>query len=131
MDIETKTDLGRPPLEIITPLSVFHMHPGLSIQPTHPKQNCTHWKISSAFLLYFIISCSAFCLLPLEMYCLTRVRRLFYFSFSYTFHFNHVESVNFLFTCLLEEPGNLGQMEEQDMFRQRNWCGRAGNWEMA
>lgn len=35
--------------------------------------------MSSAFALYFIISCSAFCLLTYEMYCLTRVRQLFYF----------------------------------------------------
>lgn len=29
MDNETKTDLGRLPLEIITSWSVFHTHPGL------------------------------------------------------------------------------------------------------
>lgn len=63
------------------------------------------------------------------MYCLSRVIQLFYF-FSYTFHFSHVEPV-FSSTCLFEKPGNLGQMEEQDMFRPRNCCGRSENWEKA
>lgn len=40
MDNETKTDLGRLPLEIITPWSVFPVHPGLE-HSTHLIPNIT------------------------------------------------------------------------------------------
>lgn len=83
MDNETKIDLGRLPLEIITPWSVFHMHPSLE-HSTHliPSIINTHWEISSAFPLYFIIFCLAFCLLLCEMHCHTKVMQLVYFFFS-------------------------------------------------
>lgn len=100
-----------------------------TFNPPHPKQNCTHWKISSAFPLYFMIFCLTFCLLLYEMYGLTTTFLLFFFSPtpSTSVTWNQV----FSFTCLFEKPGNLGQIEEQDMLRQRNCCGRAGNWEKA
>lgn len=68
MDIETKTDLGRLPLEIITPWSgLQHGFWSGAFNPSHPEQICTHRKVSSAFPLYIIIFYLAFCLLLLTL----------------------------------------------------------------
>lgn len=98
-----------------------------TFNPPHPKQNCTHWKISSAFPLYFMTFCLTFCLLLYEMYSLTTTFLLFFSS--YTFHFSHMESSLFLHLSVWKarEPGadrRAGHVEAKKLLWQSRELGK-------